>query len=101
VRSKGGVGTRAWCNRPNAMGLYRGPKVIRRYLLLHPVLEVDEPGEPRLRGDVLAHPPGDAANQRPSFGCTILVFVVRQLAVKEDKKALTASTKATLVASIV
>jgi hypothetical protein len=65
----------------NAMGLQRGPKVIRRYLLFRPALKVDETGEISMEGSVLEHPPDDA-NQRKSFGSTGLVFVVHRLAVE-------------------
>jgi hypothetical protein len=35
------------------MGLQRGPEVIRRYLLFHPALGIDEAGETSVEGSVL------------------------------------------------
>jgi hypothetical protein len=66
-------------------------------LLFHPALKVDESGEISMEGSVLEHPPDDDANQRKSFGPTGLV--VDSLS-KVDRKALSVSTNARLVASI-
>jgi hypothetical protein len=51
------------------------PKVLRRYLLFHLVLEVVEADGTSVDGH-------DAAHQRPSFLSTGPLFVVRQLAVE-------------------
>ena len=37
----------------NVIGLSRGPKALRRYLMFHLALEVDEPGEASMKGNVL------------------------------------------------
>jgi hypothetical protein len=55
----------------NSMDLHT--TILRHYLLLHPVLEVDEAEETLVDGNVFEHSPDQFENQSPSFGSTGLV----------------------------
>jgi hypothetical protein len=66
-------------------GWFRNSKLLRCYLLIRSALEVGEPSETSVDGNVLENQPVYAANKRPSFGC--LLFVVRKLAVEDGQES--------------